>query len=306
MKARGYVAYAIALMATFVLLADTHQSSLIRAQGEQRKAEAPALLAGRVTDGLSETPIAEVEVTLRSRLSPNPPRRVLTTSSGEFVFLDVSAGTYELTATKQGYSTGSLGQRRVGGPNRPLVVGSGLIRLDLRLPLWSDGAICGTVVDENGEPFVGLRIAAIPLVASAGRLLMHNVAPRTASTNDRGQYRVYSLSPNSYVIAAFPNDRQDLLESDYLPTFQPGGISPGESGIAVTAGQERCGVDLALRKTKGYRVSGAVTGMRDTTGIVVQLISRNERFLEDFVIDQVPVDPNGGTFTFANVPAGEF
>ena len=64
--------------------------------------------------------------------------------------------------------------------------------------MWKFGAITGTIVDEAGDPVVGTRVAAMPRMFVAGR---RRVTPGpTATTDDRGMFRIAGLDPGAYVI----------------------------------------------------------------------------------------------------------
>jgi hypothetical protein len=47
------------------------------------------------------------------------------TDEGRFVFRDVPAGTYWITATREGYAPGASGRRRIDGPAQQFAVAAG-------------------------------------------------------------------------------------------------------------------------------------------------------------------------------------
>ena len=84
-------------------------------------ASAPAtgsgLIAGCVLDAKSGSPVAGVVVAMSTSgltASPSSPR-VLTDAGGRFSFSDLAPGSYNLTATKPGWVSGSFGRRRPAG-----------------------------------------------------------------------------------------------------------------------------------------------------------------------------------------------
>ena len=71
--------------------------------------------------------------------------------------------------------------------------------------MWKHGVIAGTVVDEAGEPVVGVAVRALIKDVVAGRTRYGNmeVSPElvpTATTDDRGMFRLSQLTPGTYVV----------------------------------------------------------------------------------------------------------
>ena len=83
--------------------------------------------------------------------------RALTTPDGHYIFLGLPSGTYHITASKTGYVAGGHGMRRPNGSVQPITLNDGERVADATVVMWKDAAISGTVLDEAGEPVVGLR-----------------------------------------------------------------------------------------------------------------------------------------------------
>jgi hypothetical protein len=68
--------------------------------------------------------------------------------------------------------------------------------------MWKNSVISGTVLDEAGEPIVGLQVQAI----ARGIMFGNRALARSASdvTDDRGVYRIANLVPGDYIVCA-PN-----------------------------------------------------------------------------------------------------
>ena len=91
--------------------------------------------------------------------------RVISDAAGHFVLHDLPKGSYTITANKPGYADAAFGRRSPADTgNQSLVLGDGERRGDVTLPFWRFGAIVGTVVDEAGEPVIGIQV-----VRSGGR-----------------------------------------------------------------------------------------------------------------------------------------
>src|SRR6188768_263875 len=172
-----------------------------------------AFVLGRVVDGGTNKPLSAVTVMLMSGTPPavqDPgappaalsrlPLRVVTDGAGQFVFRGLPAGSYVLGTEKAGYGRGSLGRRSAQeSSSQTLALGVGERKGGVVLRVWRMASIVGTIVDETGEPVVGLQVRAFVRATQAGRLTYGGLT--SATTDDRGIYRLSSLSPGDYVVA---------------------------------------------------------------------------------------------------------
>ena len=191
----------------------------VSAFGQAGQAPAPAvpptgLIAGQVVDATSGRPIGDVAVTLVSPTS-NPalieagiagptttspsgaPRQVLTNGQGQFVFHTVSKGLHTIRSTMAGYVPAGPGQHRPNGPIQPVILAADDTKVgDVIVRLWKMASITGTVVDEAGEPIVGLSVSAMRRTTVNGQVRF--ASQGSASTSNRGIYRV-AVTPGDYV-----------------------------------------------------------------------------------------------------------
>src|SRR5258707_2538046 len=140
--------------------------------GASVAAQTPALAArdgvitGQVIDAVSGKPagaaIVSVTVALVDRfdLRSGVPPRILTGNDGRFVFRNLAVGSFTITATKGGYADGAFGRRVIAGPSQPVVLPEAQRTADIVVRIWKNGAITGTVVDEAGEPVLGVQMRA--------------------------------------------------------------------------------------------------------------------------------------------------
>jgi hypothetical protein len=129
---------------------------------------------------------------------PGGPRRTQTTADGRFVFRDLPAGSYSLDATKPGYVPGALGRFRPGGIAQSLTLADGEKNGSVKISIWKYAAISGALVDDAGEPLVGVSVQAMRRSYELGRPQFSNAA--SSSTDDRGAFRLSSLTPGDYVM----------------------------------------------------------------------------------------------------------
>ena len=167
------------------------------------------MIVGQVVDAATGAPVAEAIVRLTlpkySEDPTTPKGRVMADGEGRFFFTDLHPGEYFLNATKDGYSVGTYGQRRALGQSLLLSLAEGERLTDVTIRVWKHGVIAGTVLDEAGEPVVGVAVRALIKDVVAGRTRYGNMEVRpdlvpTATTDDRGMFRLSQLMPGTYVV----------------------------------------------------------------------------------------------------------
>lgn len=178
-----------------------------------------AVVSGRVVDAVSGRPIPGAVVTPAgsavAATADSPPPRALTNGQGEFVLRGLRKGTVFFTATKSGYADATYNQRRPGGSGQGLAIDSGQRLNAVEIRMWRHASITGTVVDEAGEPAVGVRVRAFGRGFIAGR--KRYTPSRAATTDDRGVYRIADLTPGEYTVGiistqtAIPNEVMDVF-----------------------------------------------------------------------------------------------
>ncbi len=122
---------------------------------------------------------------------------------------DVDAGSHWLVANLQGFLPVEYGQRGPTGVGTSLDVRAGQ-RVTVRLALWPTSGISGHVVDADGDPVGRAQVIALRQIYQGGKPAL--TIAQSVMTNDRGEYRMFWLTPGSYRVAA--------------RSFDPGGFSP--------------------------------------------------------------------------------
>lgn len=223
-------------------------------------------IAGTVTTlETTPAPIRRAIVVLRSEEGSQ--FEAVTDDAGGFAFTGLPAGRYTLQASKPGHVPATFGSKRPGGSGTPIVVGAGQ-RVTAPMTLLKGSVITGTVRDEQGRPVTAAAVTAQRFavsfqtgertlqdvtIGSAG-LAVQNYAPEafpgTATTDDRGVYRIFGLAPGDYVIAA---------------TLRPRGSSP----LVATDFHQITAADLqrADRLLRGTSAPPADTATTDRAGV---------------------------------------
>jgi hypothetical protein len=203
-----------------------------------------ALLTGQVVDATTAAALGSVVVTLSGSASPsgdgrNSPR-VLTDAQGRFFFSEVAAGSYTVTATKPGWLPGAVGRRRPGGQPITIDVRAGDRRSDLTIALWRTGVITGRILDEAGDPMVGVDVRVFQRTFVAGH--PHWQFSVRAITDDRGIYRLAALAPGDYLVcvpatvnSTPANPPISALSQTYLMTMTATGAAPMDFRPATMA-----------------------------------------------------------------------
>jgi hypothetical protein len=149
----------------------------------------------------SNDPIAKATVELRRIDSGNPaPYVARTTGDGLFIFSAVVPGQYRLLATRPGFVSAEYGQRWPSGAGTPLTIPAGQAVSNVPIPMLATGAISGTVRDQFGRPLGNAEVRAFKATYQTGQRELTKV--QSVWTDDRGEYRLFWLTPGRYFFAA--------------------------------------------------------------------------------------------------------
>lgn len=199
------------------------------------------LIIGQVIGAATGAPMAGATVQISMpKFFDNPaaPKgRVIADDEGRFFFADLPPGDYYLSAGKAGYMPGAYGQRRPMGETQQLTLAEGERRTDVKLAIWKYGVIAGTVVDEAGEPVVGVTVNALSRDFLAGRARYGKMSTEpfnlpVAVTDDRGAFRFPRLAPGGYVVVV--RSTQTTVPISVLGSFAQNSSLRGDLLQAVT------------------------------------------------------------------------
>jgi uncharacterized GH25 family protein len=235
-----------------------NQGAKQRGAQQQQQPDLPkATLRGHVFSLETGRPLKNAEITLRMDRGRSQ-SNTMTDNQGAFEFREVEPGSYTLECSHSGYVPFSYGQKDPRVPAPSITVNPGQTRNDLDFQLSRGGVISGKVLDEDGEPLAEVEVATF-VRRYIGRRVAY-VPTSSGTTDDRGAYRIYDLSPGKYLVMA--SYRTDAERSDgyrYRSVVFPATTSLGEGQrIDVSNGGEVSGIDFQLRPSPTFVLSGRV------------------------------------------------
>ena len=251
------------------------------------------------------------------------------TVTRHFEIKQIEAGRYNFYAAHIGYLEQryqAKGTERGGGAVLSLLPEQ--VVNDVVFRLVRAGVITGRVVDDSGEPMVGITVSVLRQPTQEERedagTRAKNLEMRSISmgqTDDRGEYRIFGLKPGEYYIKAseagglpFSNGMMERghmerlvreLGSQFAPLYYPGVTQLDQAQAVQLQAGEEMQADFAMRRIKLVEVSGKVIGQDGTpaSGAYVHL---SQRGVSDWISDFGSSTDNKGEFSIKGVPPGNY
>ena len=306
----------------------------------QDTAEASATIQGVVTRGGSGVPIARAAVFLERVRNSNDPIALLsslgtpdrlpsstTDAGGNFIIEGIPPGEYRILVSRNGFVRQQYGESGPATPGTPVELIADQA-FEASFELVPAGTITGRIYDEFGEPVPYVSVAAMqPRVRPDGQEAFATVQADT--TNDRGEYRLFWLTPGEYFISASTSGSgigpismggnavrgsiRILSSSSSIggpPVEEMAAFYPGvpdaalATPVRVSAGDELAGIDVRLAPKETYTISGRVIGPSQISGFAIVTI-RPSNGAAPFSFNTSPVDAQGN-FTIQNVAPGAY
>jgi len=262
-----------------------------------------------------------------------------TGADGSFVMANVAPGTYWMVANLQGYLPVEYGQRSPTGQGLSFDVRDGQ-RVTARLGLWPTSGISGRVADADGEPIGRVQVVALRSIYESGKPAV--TIAQTVMTNDRGEYRMFWLTPGSYRVAARAVDVGGLspvvnigpprrfggseqastplvnsrtvesgavIEEVSIPIYAPSTPDPQlASAITLAPGENAAGIDIQLAGSRvpAHHVRGVVQSMAPRGSLPtgqVAVVSRSRTPMASVALAALSSD---GSFDIGGVVSGSY
>ncbi len=295
---------------------------------QQAKEEKKCTFQGQVINGATNEPVRKAELTLipvnmagtvvYMNSVPSPVKgsySATTEATGKFVFENVEPGVYFLSGQKLGFLANRYGSRGSTGSGMPLTVTAGQVLKDLLIKLTPQGTISGRVFDDEGEPvqYVSVQAMTERTVAAGKKAFMPS---SSASTNDRGEYRLANITPGKYILMAAPGrmgmpappkPANGKPETGFISVYFPSVTEQSQAAkVDVAPGAEITGHDIRLQKSRVVRVKGKVVDGLSGAPAKNVMVSLMPRESFTFNRNMAMLRGDDGQFELANVAPGPY
>ena len=251
----------------------------------------PGSVEGQVTTASGE-PIRKVSLRLQKDQHSVPGEA---DESGYFLFERLDPGNYMLSADRSGYLSAWANVR----------VSPGERTTGVAIKLMAQAIIAGKVMDEDGDPYPGARVTVGKWNYASGH--QQFIASGSIAAAADGTFVIGNLSGGRYFVTANSSSASGGGEQAYTTTFYPGVTDPAAAvPVELSAGKELRGIELRMRKSRVFRVSGKIV---DSTGgpppnTIVNLYVEGISDLGPLGLPSQQV--RNGVFEFNRVPPGNY
>jgi hypothetical protein len=209
-------------------------------------------LSGTVVNSVTELPVRNAQVSLSSG------DETQTDAAGVFRFQNLEPGDYYVSAGKTGFTSAEAQSVSLRTSKDNVVI---------QLPPLA--SIRGRVTDEDGEPVQGVTIQALQAAATSEHA--RNEVVSTATTNDRGEFRIPLLTPGKYLVLASGQASQHVYYGSGKPpratpeAFAPAYFGGSRDANGATVVELQAGIDaradINVTMQPGHNVSGRITNL---------------------------------------------
>lgn len=298
---RSYLVSAVCLVTSALALAQQPGRDAVTTA-----AGSAAIVGSVVNDESTPRPVRRALVTLTlSGRGGGGGTTVVTDDAGSFSFNRLPAGRYTLSASRPGFPNASYGASRPGRPGTAIQLADRQQLANIVIRMWRGAVITGTIFDPNGEPLPSARVSLQRYMYSSqnGQRTLQQ-SGGSATTDDRGVYRIYGVAPGEYFVQlgvpfSLPGDLRQTTEQSvqaalqqgrasgagaaipalakgpavtYAPIFYPGATSAANATtVKVGAGEERIGIDMQLQLVPTATIEGVVVHPDGTAAPDAQL-----------------------------------
>ena len=264
--------------------------------------------------GRPQLTVANIQSQLAS-LSGRTAPTATTDRDGRFTFANVTPGPYTVRVQKDGY---------FGKPEGGAYPPTGAIHVnvaasetkDASLSMIPGGLIGGRVFDANGQLISNAIVNALKVGYALGHAEL--TGQTSKGTDDRGEFRLFWVPPGDYYVTAEPPRAAPAPGAGPAgqgnKTFYPGTTAVTEARvITIKGGEEILGIDIGIRPTSLFKVSGQVSslipppasqlGAPAVNAAVLVLLSPDGNAPDDTKqVGTVPLVPTTGKFEINLLP----
>ena len=246
-------------------------------------------------------PLAATYLGMLDRPSSTPSFRTETDQNGRFAFSGLEAGNYEVRATKAGYAFSGWSHKTRA--TELVAVAAGRPVKDLVVKLEAASVLAGTVRDPAGEPVQDAIVEVLRRSYSGSRKSHLVACPGSASTNDRGEYRIAAVPSGSYLLRVTPLGSAKGFPQMYFPST----TDYAAAEYFTIGSRETRRIDFTLRKGAVARIRGRLIAPDGKTlgGVMVGLSPRKDG-PADSVQAGTLASEFQGSFEIAGVTPGSY
>src|SRR5262245_19201247 len=244
---------------------------------------------------------------------------VTTDAGGRFVFRNMDPGNYLLRVSADGYALQEYNARpgAASDISRQVKSADGQSLKDVVFRLVPGGTVSGRITGPNGEALVNIEVSLLRnRYGPDGRKTLQQAG--SATTNDRGEYRMFWITPGRYYLTAGSTNRPIpgvafnplSPRNKYQRTFYPSTTDVATATpIDVQPAVELSGLDFRLNAQATFRVRGRV--IDPTSGQVPRFASvsislRDPGVNTGFASSGNNYNAGDGSFELRDVPSGSY
>jgi protocatechuate 3,4-dioxygenase beta subunit len=221
------------------------------------------VISGAVVDASTNDPVRKAVVTATWQGTPRSWATTRTDGSGRFVFEGLPAGKYNLTATKAGLGTATYGASSTRELGDLVTLGDGETCANLKLRFMRAGSVSGRVLDPDGDPVSGVSVNLLRPGRTRGERVLLNY--RSATTNDKGEYKIPTFDPGEFYLRCNPIFARQMVPVNHEMVgpqyFRGARESKDAAALNLRAGEVLTGLDFHLTAERPARITGRVTGV---------------------------------------------
>lgn len=291
-------------------------------------------------------PVRSALVTLTEVTGAIPSRSTETGPDGRFAFPDLPAGRYDVSATKPAFLKASFGAARPMRMGSAVAIAAGQRVADVTLKMWRGGVITGQLMDETNRPMSNVTVTVRRLQFANGSSTIAAATAGSATTDNRGVYRIFGLPPGDYAVLSTiagpgrgspvqptaarqitAEDVQRALRGDprrassgaatapaeavlgYAPVYYPGTtVAVDATPVHVDAGEERSGIDFSAQLVPLAELSGVIVPPDGQTiaGLQVSIALTARSQPASLVVSRPASIGSDGRFTINAVAPGQY
>lgn len=233
----------------------------------------------------------------------------VTDERGRYSFPALAAGRYSVETHHADYFDAAYAVGTAAVARRTTIVLTDGQHFTASIALSGVASISGRVTDEAGAPVADAIVQLLLTHAMFGA--DHEFAGPSVATNPRGEYAFESLRADSYrvMVTSTVHTRASTKTEPVSPQvfFQDARAIAAALPIVVRPGESRSDVDVVRPRVTGHRVSGRLSGRAETfVGLMLRLVPDGLMDLGSRGDAATTIVNRDGTFTFLNVPEGDY